>query len=184
MLKKLSLLLALTIVFGGLTSFSGSSSSDTSIVIKKGKFKINGVAILPSWGLDLCKKALGAPDRTRDGYNKTHTYDTKSIVLFEKVKDKTPSGTVSEIQAYFSVPEQNDVTPKGSGYSGSITIDGTKITSSLSATDMKAKLKKWKVTDSYLEHSYRMASKGLYIYFQYNEAETKLTKISIGPDKK
>jgi hypothetical protein len=184
MIKKLSLFVTIAILFGGLTSFSSSSSGSTSIAVKKGKITINGVAILPSWGLDLCKKALGEPDRSRDGYNKTHTYDTKCVVLFEKVSNKVATGTVSEIQAHYSVPSANDVTPKGDGYSGKLTVDKLKVTSSLTATEMKAKLKNWKVTDSYLEHSYRMASSGIYIYFQFNEAETQLVKVSIGPDKK
>jgi hypothetical protein len=182
MLKRISLFLAIAIVFGGLSSFS-SSSGETSIVIKNGKFSINGVAITPNWSLSDCKKALGEPERVRDGYNKTHTYDKKSIVLFEKVSNKVPSGTVSEIQAHYSVPDPNNVTPNGN-FTGKITIDKLKLNSSVSAVEMKAKLKKWKVTDSYIEHSYRMASKGLYIYFQYNDNETQLLKISIGPDKK
>lgn len=182
MLKKLSLFLAIAIVFGGLSSFS-SESGETSIVIKKGKITINGVGITPSWSLSECKKALGEPNRVRDGYNKTHTYDTKSIVLFEKVNNKVPSGTVSEIQAHYSVPDANEVTPKGN-FTGKITIDKLKLNSSITPSEMKAKLKKWKVTDSYLEHSYRMASNGLYIYFQYNSNETQLLKVSIGPDKR
>jgi hypothetical protein len=32
--------------------------------------------------------------------------------------------------------------------------------------------------------SSRLVSKGLYIYFLFNDAETQLLKISVGPDKR
>jgi hypothetical protein len=172
----------------GIISFIGLSfvpaASDPTVVIKKGVMKINGVNVTADWSLSNFKKALGEPDRTRDGYNKTHTYDKKSIVLFEKMSDKKPSGTVSEAQFYFHVAESNNVTPDGPAFSGTIKVDKLVVSRNLSATTMLAKLKKWEKTDSYIEHSYRMASKGIYIYFQFNDSEDKLVKISVGPDKK
>lgn len=146
--------------------------------------KIDGTNVTADWSLSAFKKALGEPDRSREGYNKTHTYDNKSIVLFEKMTDKKPSGTVSEIQYHFHVSEANNVTPNGSGFSGTIKVDKLEVTRSLDAKTMLAKLKKWEKTDSYIEHSYRMASNGLYIYFQFNSSEDKLEKISVGPDKR
>lgn len=155
-----------------------------SLSVKKGTITINGVKFTPGWDLSTATMALGVPDRSRDGYNKTHTYDTKGIVLFEKMSDKTPSGKVSEIQYYVSMaPEPNNVTPKGY-CTTPIKIDKLSVTSNLSATEMMKKLKGWTKTDSYMEHNYRMASKGLYVYFLFNDSETQLIKISVGPDKR
>lgn len=183
MLKKFSLFLVLAIGLTGFSSFS-STDTDTIVTVKKGHLLINGVDITSDWSLAKCKKALGEPDRTRDGYNKTHTYDKKSIVLFEPMEDKKPSGRVSEVQVYFHVAEANNVTPNGDGFSGTAKVDKLKVTIGLGATEMLSTLKKWKKTDSYIENSYRMASKGLYIYFQFNQSETSMVKISIGPDKR
>lgn len=172
----------------GIISFAGLSfvpaASGPSVVVKKGAMKIDGINVSNDWSLTSFKKALGEPDRVRDGYNKTHTYDTKNIVLFEKVNNKVPSGTVMEAQFHFYVPEQNDVTPKGSTFTGTLVVDKLAITRDLSAATMLAKLKKWEKTDSFLEHSYRMASRGMYIYFQFNSSEDKLDKVSIGQDRK
>lgn len=172
----------------GLISFAGLSfipaGSGPAVVIKKGVMKIDGVNVTADWSLSSFKKALGEPDRTRDGYNKTHTYDSKNVVLFEKVVDKKPSGTVAEVQYHYHVAESNNVTPTGSTFSGTLKVDKLVVTRDLSSKTMLSKLKNWEKTDSYIEHSYRMASKGLYIYFQFNESEDKLEKVSVGPDKK
>ena len=172
----------------GIISFAGLSfipaASGPSVVIKKGVMKIDGTNVTADWSLASFKKALGEPERSREGYNKTHTYDNKSIVLFEKMSDKKPSGIVSEVQYYFHVAESNNVTPDGPAFSGKIKVDKLEVIRNLSATTMLSKLKNWEKTDSYIEHSYRMASKGLYIYFQFNDSEDKLEKISVGPDKK
>lgn len=183
-MKRILALFTLIAFVAGASSFmTPAGDSSTVVKIKKGKFFINGSHINSGWGLGICKTALGEPDRVRDGYNKTHTYDSKSVVLFEPMKDKTPSGTVSEIQFYFYVPEPNNVTPNGQ-FGGSIKVDKLVVTKNLSAKTMLSKLKSWSKTDSYIEHSYRMASKGLYIYFQFNDNEDQLVKISVGPDKK
>lgn len=154
-----------------------------NIKVSKGKLKINNIQLTPDWNLDQFIKALGVPSKVRDGYNKTHTYHSKGLVLFEPMKDEKPSGKISEIQCYLSpAPQPNNVTPDGICIIP-IKIDNLELSSTLSSSVMRAKLKKWQKTDSYIEHSYRMASKGLYIYFQFNDAEDQLIKISIGPDK-
>lgn len=169
----------------GVILLSSFSSSNSGIIVKSKKtsITIDGKKVVPDWSLTMFKGALGEADRDRDGYNKTHTYDKLGIVLFEPMKDKMPSGIISEVQIYFNVPEANNVTPKGT-YNGLLKIDKMTITSALDATTMLAKLKGWKKTDSYIEHSYRMARNGFYIYFQFNDSETGLVKVSIGPDKR
>lgn len=174
-MKRILLLLVVT-SFGLL-----NATAQTTVIIKKGKFKVADASVTPNWKLSDVQAKIGPAERPRDGYNKTHTYDVRGIVLFEKMEDKTPSGKISEVQCYFSVPEPNNVTPKGT-FTGTLKVDKLEVTGSLTATEMLKKLKKWKKTDSYLEHSYRMASKGLYIYFQFNDDETRLVKLSCGPD--
>ncbi|MCX6181283.1 MAG: hypothetical protein NT150_05110 [Bacteroidetes bacterium] len=119
---------------------------------------------------------MGKSDRTKDGYNITHTYDQKGLVLFE---GKNKPGHINEFQIYFSHPNPNEVSPKGI-FVGNLKIDGLTIYSSLDSETMLKKLKKWKKTDSYIEHSYRMQFKMTYIYFQFADDEKTLIKVSIG----
>lgn len=181
-MKKFLALIALITITLGVSSFTAASEG-VAVKIKKGKMAINGKVVTSDWSLTGYKSVLGEPERSREGYNKTHTYDAKSIVLFEKMADKVATGTVSEAQFYYYVPEANNVTPKGQ-FSGTIKIDKLVVSRNLTSKVMLAKLKKWTKTDSYIEHSYRMASNGLYIYFQFNDAEDGLVKISVGPDKR
>ncbi|CAN5290557.1 hypothetical protein BH09BAC5_BH09BAC5_22840 [soil metagenome] len=180
--EKITSFRLVAVIFAGLTSFV-SENAALNIKVSKGKVKIGKQYVVPNWSLSGFEKVLGKSGRERDGYNKTHTYDNYSLVLFEKSVDKVASGTVTEFQIYFKVDESNEVTPNGNGFNGNLMVDKLKIDASLSASKMLSKLSKWKKTDSYIEHSYRMASNGLYIYFQFNDAETALLKISIGPDK-
>ena len=160
------------------------TQSKKTFTVKNGKVAINKKTITPNWLLSDCKSALGEPSKTKQGYNNTHTYDDLGIVLFESAKDKVGSGIVSEIQYYFSSPpEPNSVTPNGF-FTGVVKVDKLTVTSALSATVMLNKLSKWQKTDSYMEHNYRMANSGLYIYFQFNSDETKLIKMSVGISKK
>lgn len=159
------------------------NESGNSIIVKKGKFTINNVNVTPAWNLAPILAVLGEDARKRDGYNTTYTYDNKGMVAFEPMKDKKQTGLISEFQTYFSIPEPNNVTPS-KGFVGTIKIDKLVVTAALTPAVMMKKLKGWNKTDSYLSHSYRMASKGLYIYFQFNDDETSLVKISIGPDKR
>lgn len=161
----------------------GFVGNNTSIKVKKGTLTINSKKFPFPWTVAELKNSLGEPTRTRDGYNKTHTYDDMGIVLFEPMSNKVPSGNISELQVYFSTPDPSEVTPKGL-YSQVAQVDKLKVTADLTSAKMLSTLKKWVKTDSYMEHSYRMASSGMYIYFQFNDAETQLIKMSIGPDKK
>jgi hypothetical protein len=184
MIRKLTFPAIVVFFFALLTAFTAEKSqSGDYVTIKKGKLIINAHNVAAKWSITEAIAGLGAPERSRDGYNKTHTYDSKCVVIFEAMSAKVPTGRVTEVQFHFSIPKPNNVTPK-LGYTGAVKIDKLKVDGSLSATKMLASLKKWKKTDSFIEHSYRMASNGLYIYFQFNDAETMLEKISIGPDKK
>lgn len=182
-MKKTITILSALLVFLSFSSFVSITPENCSVIIKKGKIKVQGVTITPDYELSLFKAALGDADRERDGYNKTHTYDKLSIVLFEPMVDKKPSGKISEFQLHYSVPESNSVTPNGDGFKGTFKVDKLTITKDLSVTKMLAGLKGWKKTDSYMEHSYRMAKGAIYIYFQFNDTETSMVKASIGINK-
>ena len=173
----LLLLLPVTLVFTG--SFYPANDA-IKLQVKKGKIKVNDI-VISDWKLASALQALGQPERPRDGYNKTHTYDNKGIVLFEPMENGQPSGRFSEAQFYFFVSEPNNVTPKGT-YTGSIKVDKLVVTSALTPAVMRAKLKKWTESESYMEHIYRMASNGVYIYFKFSSDERTLEKISVGID--
>lgn len=184
-MKKYFLLLPLAFIFLLSSSFNMVTPADVTIQVKKGGFKINTDDIISTaWSLEKMQAALGKADRDRDGYNITHTYDDLCMVLFEPKSNETGTGVVSEVQVYFRVKEPNNVTPTGNTFKGNLMVDKLKVTRELDSKTMLKKLKKWKKTDSYMEHNYRMASNGLYIYFQFADDEKTLLKVSIGPDKR
>lgn len=183
-MKKALTLLSACIAFLAFSSFSAITPEGLVVKVKKGNISVQGTKVVPGWSLNTFKTALGEPDRSRDGYNNTYTYDNLSVVLFEKKSDKKGTGIVNEFQLHYKVSDPNDVTPNGNGFKGSLKIDKLVVTSSLTPELMQSKLKAWKKTDSYIEHSYRMSNGPLYIYFQFNENETGLEKVSIGPNTK
>lgn len=157
---------------------------DVNVTVKSGEINLgkkNNVA--DDWSVQDGVSYLGDGARIRDGYNKTYTYDNMGVVLFESMVDKTPSGKISEMQIHFSIPESNNVTPK-TGFIGKFAIENLRVTSSTSIDIIKEKLKGYAETESYLEHSHRLAKDGLYIYFQYDKTDTQLLKVSVGQDKR
>lgn len=165
-----------------LSSFVQQSSSNNA-KIKKGKFTINKIHVNANWNLTDFKSALSGTCREKNGYNKTHTYDDKGIVVFESMSNKVPTGIVSEIQFYLqAATETNDVVPNGI-YTDELKIDKLAIDKNVTSQKMLKSLKKWKKTDSYMENSYRMSKSGIYIYFQFAKDENSLIKVSIGKDK-
>lgn len=168
-----------------LTAFSPDKTSDAqSFTVKKGKIILNNLVITKDWNLNSALSEMGSGFRKREGYNNTYTFDNQGVVLFEPRENNIGSGRISEIQIYYNIPaETNNVMPYGT-VKVPVRVDKLKVNSSLTPSVMLSTLKKWKKTDAYMSHSYRMASSGLYIYFQFDEAETGLVKISIGPDKR
>ena len=157
---------------------------DVSVTIKSGEINLgkkNNLA--DDWNVQDGIKYLGNGARVRDGYNKTYTYDDMGVVLFESLVEKVPSGKISEVQVHFSMPEANNVVPKN-GFTGKLAIENLRVTSSTSIATIKEKLKDYKDTESYTEHSYRLAKDGLYIYFMYDKTDTQLVKVSVGQDKR
>ncbi len=124
---------------------------------------------------------LGKADRVDKGDNHVHTYDSMAMMLYSTAADP---GALTEIQAHFRVLEPDELTPKGKGFSGTITIDDVAITPSLKPAELEDKLTKWRNTGCHIDHCYRFACKGVYVFFQFNEDENELTDISIGPDKR
>lgn len=151
--------------------------------VNNGKLVLNKKEISKEWKLQIMTDVLGTPEHTRDGYNKTHTYDRYGIVGFEPAPNKVPSGNLSELQVYFSEKEVNDVSPKGF-YAGSFKVGKLKVTKDLTAEQLKKKIKGYTESDSYMPHNFRFAKDGIYIYFQFNDDETMLAKMSIGKDSR
>ncbi len=182
-MKKLFLLALL--IFPAVQFLSAQmNAADVYVLIKSGEVNLgkkNNVA--DDWNVQDGVNYLGSGARAREGYNKTYTYDNMGIVLFESMTEKVPSGKISEVQVHFSIPEKNDVVPKN-GFTGKLAIENLRVTSTTSLATIKEKLKGYKDTDSYMEHSYRLAKDGLYIYFQYDKTDTQLVKVSVGQDKR
>lgn len=187
-MKKFLLITPFALLFLLLSSFNSVTPAGMNVTVKKGKFTINNVKMIQLssnslWTLATCEKALGAADRSKDGHNVTHTYDDLSVVLFEPKVGEKGGGNVSEIQFYFNFPsDPPSLAPKGL-YKGKMKIGALNVRGDMTSAQMLAGLKGWKKTDSYSEHNFRMAQKGLYVYFLFNDSETKLIKVSIGPDK-
>ncbi len=179
------LLIAIVFVFSFAASSAQQTSEKVTVVIKGGKLTINKAVVTDGWKKDAVSVALVVEPRRRAGFNTTHTYDDFGIVLFEKNDDnKLPSGKISEVQFYISAGDTNSVTPKNGFFVGKMQVEKLKISSNLSWLKVKEVLKDYKITDSYMEHNYRLAYKGLYIYFQFDDDETTLRKMSIGKDMK
>jgi hypothetical protein len=86
---------------------------------------------------------------------------------------------------YFSPLE--DTTNKiatTSYFTGSFTIGSLKLTRDMTGDDLKAKMNDngFTETESYMEHNFRFAKDGLYIYFLFDEIEQRLIKVSVGKD--
>lgn len=176
-------LITILIVFAGTAVMAQPAADKIAVKVKGGKFTIEKVIVTDGWRQDAVSMVLGINDRRKAGYNTTHTYDDFGIVLFERADKNVASGVLSELQFYISAGDTNAVSPK-SFFTGKMQIEKLKIASNLTWKEVKEKLKDYKQTDSYMPNSYRLSYKGLYIYFQFDEEETTLRKISIGKDTK
>lgn len=174
---------AIAFIFSAVIALAQPAPEKIIVTIKDGKFLINKTAVSAGWRQDEVSMDLGINDRRRSGANVTHTYDNYGIVLFEKSLNNVASGILAEIQFFIAAGDSNAVTPK-SFFVGKMKIEKLKISSNLSWNEVKEQLKAYKQTESYIEHSYRLAYNGIYIYFQFNQTETQLLKISVGKDKK
>ena len=162
--------------------YAQKDPGDINVSVKSGEINLgkkNNIA--DDWSVQDGLSYLGAGVRPRDGYNKTHTYDKMGVVLFESMVDKKPSGKIAEMQIHFSMPESNEVVPK-TGFTGKFTVEKLSITSSTSLETIKKKLKGYTETESYLEHSHRLAKDGIYFYFQFDKTDSQLVKVSFGKD--
>jgi hypothetical protein len=165
--------------FLGLCAQSGEN---ITVVIKAGKCKVNKVDISTEWKLAPVAATFTSTDRTRDGFNITHSYDEDGMVFFERKDSGNASGILSELQFYTGQVEANKVTP-AKLFTGRIKIESLLISSHISWQELKGALKNYTESTSYLEHNYRLAYRGLYLYFQFDQEDTTLLKISVGKDK-
>lgn len=166
-----------------LLSFVAVVAKPISVKVKNGKFSINSVNVSQTWKSASLLNSLGPTYKVFIGANKVYTYSDLGIVVFESKDKEEGSGYISEIQFYLQLPEANSVTPT-SPYTGNITIEKLAVINVLSWEQVKDKLKKYRHTQSVLSNNYRLAYKGLYMYFQFNETETQLIKLSIGKDER
>ncbi len=166
-----------------LSSNAQHTTKKVTAAVKNGDFTIGTAVLTKDWEINPLMTVLDKKnDRRRAGYNTTHTFDKLGMVIFEKNDEqKLPSGTVNEVQFYFALTDTNGVVPKQL-FEGVLKIENLKLTGNETPEIVKEKLKDYKVTDSYMPHNFRLAYKGLYIYFLFNKEEDKLLKVSIGKD--
>lgn len=177
-MKRVSIL----ILLGLISSLSYAQFKTPDVQIKKKDLKINGVNLTPAWLIAPAVDVLGPADRVRGGYNKTHTYDLFGIVLFENMSNGSPGGKLSEFQVHFII-DKNEVNPTGT-FPGEVRIDRARLGRNSSKEEVLKKLAKWRMTESYIEHSIRLDNGALYAYFQFTDDEKSLKKISIGKNTK
>ena len=170
-----------------LYSIAQSATPKIIATVKNGQFTIGKAVVTKNWSAASVLQVLGKKnDRRRAGYNTTHTFDKSGIVLFEKNDlQKLPTDTVSEIQFYlnFKQGDSNAVAPR-QRFTGILQIENLKITGNETPGVLEEMLYQYIVTDSYMEHNIRLAYKGLYFYFLFNDTEDKLIKVSIGKDNR
>jgi hypothetical protein len=61
-------------------------------------------------------------------------------------------------------------------------IEQAIISASITPDALKDQLKDYVESESYMPHNFRLAYKGIYLYFLFNDAETALLKVSVGKD--
>jgi len=158
-------------------------SAINNVTLKKGVLKLDGKPIR-NWELKEFKALLGQPTRNNDGYNRTHTYDRMGVVLFEPYENEIPSGRVSEVQFYFSRPEEESNVMPQQAYTGAMMIDKLKVTPFLEFGSVRNILKDWETRSTYSDELLGFIyKKKVYIYITYNESKTAVKKLSIGLKK-
>lgn len=173
----------LLMLSAGVIANAQPKPENISITVKQGILNVNKVPLSKDWDVKKLIGVLGNLSRERSGYNRTYSYDSYGIVIFEKSPNKEPSGIVSELQVYFSEPkEKGEVATKGY-FAGNYSIDGVTISRNTELNDLRVKLNDYEESESYTEHSYRFAKNGLYFYFQFNSTDDRLIKVSVGKDK-
>jgi hypothetical protein len=159
-------------------------ANNVKATIKNGEFTLGKISVASNWEIAPVTDVLNEMSTSfkKKGLNTTHTYDALGIVLFEKNNaDRQPSGIVSEIQIYFEGMDTTGI-PPNEVFTGVLKIEKLRITGTVNSNDVKENLKDYKLSDSYIEHTYRFSLNGIYLYILFNDAEDKLLKLSIGKD--
>lgn len=183
-MKKILRLPSLALFCILLLSFAAGSGESPGGAISKQGFIYNKINISNNWSVAPLLADLGQPDSIFTGYNKLYIYKKKGIVVFEKMNGTSPSGIISEVQFFIDRNVGENAYNLTDNYTGTLKAGKLNLTPELSSTIAKSKLKKWHITDSYAENSYRFYNYGVYMYLQFNTDETRLMKVSIGKSSK
>ncbi len=160
-----------------LTQKTVAQTAGVNIEVKKGTVKINGKKFKNGAALSMAnvESALGKADRTKEGYNRLHTYDKLGLVFFEN----TSKGEVSEVQVFFK-KDSNDYIPNQL-FTGTFKVEKLKIDNTTSLAKTVTKLKKYAFKKSLLaDNSYRGEYNYIYIFTKYNDGDSATDKISFG----
>ncbi|MEP6674641.1 MAG: hypothetical protein ABJA78_05785 [Ferruginibacter sp.] len=176
-------MLSIIIFFCNVTAVSAQyASAKPMVIVKEGNFSINNITVSDQWPFDPLKELFHSAGRHKGGLNVRHIYDSLGIVLLEERNDTTPSGTISEAHIYFQLKKDNDVTPSHV-FTGSFKVENMEVSSKLSKADISSQLKDYTEAPHYIPHTFRFSYKGIYLYFHFNNTDTQVTEVSIGPDK-
>lgn len=172
-MKRLLLLLSLFV-----SAATFGQSGELKFKLDKNGFALNGKKIPAGWSIETFTSIIGSDARSRDGHNRTHSYDRSGVVLFEPKKEDEYSGRVSELQIYFRNIDPNEVSPKNV-FTGSFKIDKLSLSKDVDLATVRKELKGFEESESYLGNSVRLARGDYYFYFHFDEYD-KLAKLSVG----
>lgn len=181
MKKTIITLLSILFITAG---YAQVKPAAVAIAVRNGKFSINKTDVTPDWQVLNPVKVLGLPSRSKDGINKTHTYNDHGIVLFEAMEENAPSGRMSEFQVYMSEPVEKNTIMPDSYFKGKFIIEKLTLTTETTISQLRAALPGYRESDSYMDHNFRLSKDGIYLYFLYDADEQRLIKVSIGKDKR
>ena len=105
------------------------------------------------------------------------------IVLFVKAKDEIALEEMVTMEFIFLKKDISSITPQELHH-GSLMIENLKIDAGLTLATLRSSLSMYEVRNAYQPHNYRLFYKGINIFFEFNEEETNLMDVSIGPDNK
>jgi hypothetical protein len=177
-MKKLFFILLPVLAFSVAVA---QKSMPVDLKIESGKFFMNGVQ-LDNWQVAPVVDILGSNARVQKKSNNIHVYDSAGLSLYEEIIDDKPNDRLVEIHVFFDPAKTKWEKPSAQKYAGKFTIDGFAITPKLGYVQLKAREKNVTLTKSYKPHSYFFKKDGLTYFFDFNDAETGLVRVSVGKE--
>jgi len=175
-MKKIVFILLSALSFGAAVA---QKSQAVNLKIESGKFFMNEVP-LDSWKVAPVVEILGNNARVQKKSNTIHVYDSAGLSLYEEIIDDKPNDRLVEIHVFFDPAKTKWEKAGAEKFSGKFTIDGFPVTPKLGYAQLKTQEKEVTITKSYKPHSYFFKKDGLTYFFDFNDAENGLVRVSVG----